>query len=135
MARTAAPPSSFAISAQVSQKDINRALRTLDKYHGAELIKRTDKALRAGATLLKGPIAAEAPSRTGRMKKSVGVKKLSRRESESTAYYVGPRTFYAQWIQDGTRRGVEANPFVERATSARLVEIDNFIEEQIVRLA
>ena len=135
MPRPTAPQSSFAISAQVSQKDINRALRTLDKYQGAELHKRTEKAIRGGATLLKGPIAAASPVRSGRMRSSVGVKKLRKQQSEVTAYYVGPRTFYAQWIQDGTKRGVEANPFVERATAPRLSEVHNFIDQQIRRLA
>lgn len=115
------------------QRDLDRALKRLDKWHGSPLKKRMDKALQAGLTLLVNPIRATAArhTRTGATVRSVKVKSLRKRWNEVAAYSVGPRTWYKHFVIAGTRRGVTADPYVSRAVDPLEGRVRDFVSQQV----
>jgi hypothetical protein len=73
------------------------------------------KAIRASAAVTKPVIAAQAPKRTGLLRKSVSVR--TNRQfafGEAAGVNVGPRIWRRHFVIGGTRRGIEPNPFVVR---------------------
>ena len=125
------------LSLTVNQRDIDRITKRLDKWQGAPLAKRMDKALGEGMKLLINPIrlGAQRHRTTGATYKSVKVKKLRRKAGEVAAYKVGVNTWYGHFPISGTSRGIEGDPYVDAAYEANSGKVMSFIDEQIRRLA
>lgn len=91
--------------------------RQFNRRQGLALLKTLQKATRAAATAVKPAIVAEAPVRTGNLRRSIRVAATRR---DRPGAYVGPsskRAFYRHFVIRGTVRGVRANPFVSRGAS------------------
>lgn len=131
----AAPPVSVTVT--VSQKDIDRITKRLDKWQGAPLQKRMEKAVQGGLALLVNPIRSGAGRHriTGKTAASVRVRKLRKISDEIFAYKVGPTTRYAHFVIAGTSRGVEADPYVDEALNANEATVMSFIDEQVKKVA
>lgn len=125
------------LSLTVNPRDIKRITTRLDKWQGAPLAKRMDKALGEGMKLLINPIRSGAARHkiTGATGRSVRVKKLRRKPGEVGAYKVGVNSWYGHFPITGTSRGVEADPYVDAALEANEGQVMSFIDEQIRRLA
>ena len=124
----AVPPVSIAVS--VSQKDIDRVTKRLDKYQGAELAKRTAKAIQGGLSLMVAPIRAGAARHriTGETERSTKVKKLRKRGQEMVAYKVGVNTWYGHFP---ISKDPGSDPYVDAAWAANETQVMRFIDEQI----
>lgn len=124
-----------ALSVEVNQKDIDRVLKRLDKWQGAPLAKRMEKAVAGGLALLVSPIrfGAQRHRVTGATSASVKVKKLRKKPGEVFAYKVGVNTWYGHFPIGGTSQGVEADPYVDAAFDSGRDRVQSFIDEQIVR--
>lgn len=136
------PPVGMAVT--INPKDIARVQKRLEKWQGAPLEKRMDKAVRAGLSLLIKPIRAGAlrHKSTGNTARSVGVKKLRKKPGEMNASYkvgikaVRPRqAWYGHFPITGTSRGVMADPYVEAAWDDHREQVSAFIDEQVRKLA
>lgn len=103
-------------------------LRMLGKAEGKELKSRIRKGTRAGASMLVSPIRKETPVRTGEMARSVKVKSL-----RSGGYSVGPRAWYRHFVIRGTKRGIEANPVVDRAVDPQKPAVIRKVGDVILR--
>lgn len=134
----------FAIDVRVSQRDLDRVDKRLKQIQGADLAKRTEKALSAEASLLVNPIRANTPvskagqtgkyaHASGNMRKKVRTRKLSKRTGEMTAYYVGPSVYYSLFVQYGTRNQ-SANQFVQRTTASLAPQINAYVEQRVADL-
>ncbi len=133
-------PSSFSVT--INSADVARVVKRLDKWQGAELATRTQKAIQAGAALLVGPIRAGADRHriTGNTERSVAVKKLRNRSGENAAYKVGVKAknassaWYAHFLIVGTSRGIVSDGYVDAAYAELGGEVTAFIDNQIIRL-
>jgi hypothetical protein len=133
-------PSSFSVT--INSADVARVEKRLNKWQGAELATRTQKAIQGGAALLVGPIRAGAAHHhiTGKTEASVAVKKLRNRSGENAAYKVGVKAknassaWYAHFVIVGTKRGIVGDGYVDRAYEELGGEVTDFIDNQIIRL-
>ena len=128
------PKGGLQFNVHIDQRDVARVTRRLDKMHGAPFQKVIQKAVVAGAALLVTPIRAAAPVKTGKLRARVGARALKKKSGEAAAAYAGTRIYYGAWVQDGTSRGVHANPFVEQVTRALEPAVNGYINEQVKRL-
>ena len=128
------PKGGVQFNIHVDQRDVDRVVRRLDKMQGAPLHKAIQKAVTAGAALLVTPIRGAAPVKTGALRRKVGARTVKKKQGEVAAAYAGTRIYYGQWVQDGTSRGVDGNPFVANVTRSLEPHINQFIEEQVKRL-
>lgn len=128
------PPPPVRVEVTVNPRDIARITKRLDKWQGAELHKRMQKAIEGGLKLLVNPIKAQTPVFTGHLRSGVKAKALRKRPGEAAAYKVGPTSPHRHLVIRGTSRGVEANPFVDRAVQPLEGQVKAYIEEQIKRL-
>jgi hypothetical protein len=138
---------------ELSSTDLTRVTKTLDKWKGAPLKKRTSLAMQRGMKLLVGPIRARTPKKHGGggaiakgvMKASVKVHALKLRSGEISAYAVGPtnqirypliRGHVVRAITGGPTYGsVAPVPFVEPVIAAYYTQVVSFVNTQITRLA
>lgn len=137
-------PTGVSIAVQIDPKSIKRVTDRLDKWQGKPLEVRTDKAIRAGLSLMIAPIRAGVRNHnvTGKTAASVGVKKLRRKQGEmNSSYKVGIKAknarsaWYGHFPITGTSRGVGADPYVEAAWDDHREQVSSFIDEQVRRLA
>jgi hypothetical protein len=128
---------SVQLNVTVSQRDVDRIAKRLDKWQGKPLADRLKKATQGALQLLVNPIrfGAARHSITGKTVQTVKVTTLRKRAGELWAMKVGVRTWYAHFVIAGTSRGVEADPYVDRAYEPLKGEIQNFIDYQVRRLA
>lgn len=116
------------IGLSVRLDGLNRALAALDRQSGTALKRRVRMGMQAGGKLLVKPIRAEAPRRTGTLARSVSV-----RTGRDGSVSVGPRSWYRHFVIRGTRRGVTANPFVDRAVDSNLDPAKRRVADVILR--
>lgn len=132
------------IKVEVSQRDIARVDKRLEKFQGKPLAERTLKALSGGASLLVGPIRQLAPVSpsgqtgkyahpSGNLRRKVRTRKLRNQPGEIAAYYAGPAVYYGLFVNKGTRYQ-QANPFVERATAQVRDQVNAYVSEKITSL-
>ena len=132
------------LGVKIDPRSLARVTRTLDRYQGKPLAERMDRAVRGGASLLAGPIRAQAPKgRTGGLKASVKVQRRGKSYNR-VGYAVGPTKrvpdrqksalLTAILVYGSKKRGIERNPFVDRAAAPLLDRVVKFVDEQITRL-
>lgn len=130
-----APPVS--INVTVNPRDIARIEKRLDKWQGKPLAMRMEKAEQGGMGLYVAPLRARAGAHnlTGRTQRSIRVSKLRKKAGEVAAFKVGPTTRWRHFAIAGTRRGVEADPYVDAVHRQLEPRVTAFIDEQVRRLA
>lgn len=155
-------PAPVSLNITVNPRDIARIEKRLAKWQGKPLAERVDKAMRAGLSLMVGPIRTKAPQpghergakdATGRLAAATQVWKLKKRPGEIAAYAVGPRGGRSKSLRvaphralviaghrmvthDGRQVGyVTGQPYVDQAVSEMEPSVMRFINEQIGRLA
>ena len=116
---------------EISQRDIDRVNKRLDKWKDKPLAVRLEKAIQGAASLLVNPIRGNTPVVTGNLRRSVRVTKLRKQSGEIAAYKVGPTARHKHLIIRGTSRGVEANPFVDRAVNPLEGKVRDFAGDQV----
>ncbi len=135
-----------AISVTVSQKDLDRVEKRLDKWQGKPLEVRLKKATEGSMSLMVNPIRAQTPvsekgqkgryaHQPGNLRRKVRQRVLKKRQGEVAAAYAGPSVYYGQWAQHGSSMGQQPNEFVGRALAFNRERISSFIDEQVRRLA
>jgi hypothetical protein len=128
------------ISAEISPKDIARVKKRFDQNRGKPLAARLGIATRKAADLLRGPVAAASPVKTGRTRKSVKSGTLrARGPVEVAAGKVGPTSYAAHLAIRGHRivtpggrylgRRTRPNDFVDRATAAHRAEVVRIVRD------
>lgn len=136
------PP--VAVWVDFDRRDITRFNKRLDKWQGKPLETRLRKAVEAGARLLVNPIRAQAPSRTGELRRSVKPSRtLKSRDgwisvkvgATKRVPYKGRTALLSAFLIHGTKRGVESNPFVDRAVQPLMGSVQSYIDVQVRRLA
>lgn len=135
---------SFQIDVTVNRRDLDRLDKQLSKWQGQPLAKRLDKALAAGARIFQAAIKRTAPRLTGGLQRSTKVRRIRARTDQVAAYQVmpdkrvpdkGSSALLTALLVYGTKRGVEATPFVDTAVDATKATVSNFIEYQVKRLS
>jgi hypothetical protein len=133
---SAPAPGSVSVAVTVNPKDIARVTKRLDKWQGAQLAKRVEKAIQGGLSLFVPRIRAGARGHhvTGKTERSVRVNKLRKRTGEIVAYKVGPNEWYSHFPISGPY-SAPGDPYVEQAEQELGGEVMSFIDDQITRLA
>lgn len=116
------------ITLSVRLEGLDRSLAALDRQSGTALRRRVVLGMRAGGSLLVQPIREQAPRRTGYLSRSVSV-----RSGRDGSVSVGPRAWYRHFVIRGTRRGVRANPFVDRGVDTNLGQVKDRVADVILR--
>lgn len=134
---TVSGPGTVLLDVKIDPKDIAKAVKLLDKYQGAPLAVRTDKASKAGMKLFVNPAKAQAARHnlTGATQRGYNVRKLKKRTREVSAYKVDSNTRYRHFAIVGTRTGIKPDPYLDRVKGALAPQVRKFISEQITRLA
>lgn len=124
------------IEYKIDPQDIARITKKLNKWQGEPLLKRTDKAVRAGWQLLIKPISAGASRHrvTGLTERTVKVLKLRKRPGEMFAYKVGVTTWYGHFPITGVY-GNPGDPYVDAAYQSLNGQVRSFVDNEITRLA
>jgi len=133
---TGALASGGAIQVQLDQRSVARVVARLDQNRGAPLGRRLQLATLKAADLLRGPIAAAAPVKTGTLKRSVRARPMTQRFGFSSVptfdAQVGPTAPHAHLVIQGHRivtklpghrylgRSTRPNPFVDRVAAVML---------------
>lgn len=116
------------VSLTVRLVGLEQALAALDRQSGRSLERRVVLGMRTGAQMLVAPIRAQAPKRTGYLARSVKV-----RTGRGGSVSVGPRAWYRHFIIRGTKRGIRANPFVDRGVDSNLEAVKDRVADVILR--
>ena len=127
----------MSIGADIDIRGVKEAQRVLSKVEGAALKKTLQRGTNAGAKLLKPKVQAEAPRRTGKLRKSISAGQ-AKRERPSAIVKARPKVaYYRHMVMGGTKAhrirfpdqkaaglpktagniahpGARANPFIER---------------------
>jgi hypothetical protein len=120
----------------IDVRGIPEVKAALGKLGGPGMNRTLQKASSAGAKVLKPYVKAEAPVRTGRLRKGVSARVAKR---DRPAAIVGHRkVFYWPMVVGGTKRGQRANPFVARGydkgQTAALAAIDKVIADYLASI-
>jgi hypothetical protein len=132
----AQPP--ITLSVDIDARDIARATKRLDRFQGAPLKVRTQKAEQAGMKLFLGPLKARAArhNASGETQRTYSVTKLRPRNyTELGAYKASSKTWYKHFAIVGTNRGIARDPYVDEVRLRYGPKVVAFIREQIMRLA
>ncbi len=126
------------LSVEVNAADLQKVARRLDKWQGAPLAVRTQKAEQAGMKLFVSPLKARAAKHnlTGATQRGYGVRKLRKKNSaELGAYKASSTTWYKHFAIVGTKRGIRPDPYVDAVRTLYGPRVVGFVEQQIRRLA
>lgn len=94
-----------------------------EKIEKIALVKAGDK--------VKEAIVAEAPNRTGALKRGIKVSKLKRVDGGSfVEVYPSKDVYYSAFLEFGTTK-MKANPFMSRGYEGSKEEAERVIEEEI----
>ena len=99
-----------AVTIQIIGMDAAQA--KLARRKAPRLTASSRRGLKAAGEALKPFIQSAAPERTGKTRSSVKVIR------GQTTYRVGPTIWYKHFVIGGTKRGIEANPWVSRGANA-----------------
>lgn len=131
------------LAVYVNPKSLARINKRLDKFQGAPLAKRVDKALGGGARLYADALKRNSPNATGGLSRSVTVTRPRKRQGEIAVYGVYPKkrvpfkgrtALLAALLVHGTSRGVESDPFPRDTFQSMEPTITSFVSEQVRRL-
>jgi hypothetical protein len=156
-------PDILTLDATIDQASLDRVAKRLDKWKGAPLAIRTQKAEQAALKLLVNPLRSASPhpgheippeDSIGTLMASITVWKLRQKNfTELGAYAVGPRGGRSTKLKVAPHRNVvirghkmkthsgrtvgfvQGNPFVGRVGDPMTPRLIGFIHEQITRLA
>ena len=128
------------VNAKLDERSLQRALDRLAKYEGKPLKTRMEAAFRAGLGQAVSPMRRVAPKRSGKLSKSISVRKGKPMAGYIVRYGTKPRVPHAHLVSQGhrivTRGGREVgrsqpNPFVEQVISAYEGRIKSFIADAV----
>ncbi len=128
----------FSLDVTINPQDMARAQKRLDKWKGAPLAIRTQRAAQAGMKLFIAPLRARAERHnlTGRTQRGYAVRKLRKRNyTEIAQYKASSNTWYKHFAIVGTSQGVPPDPYVSQVKAEYQARVVSFIESEIVRLA
>jgi hypothetical protein len=125
------------LDVQIDPKSMARAIARLDKWKGASLAVRTQRATHAGMALLLSPIKARAArhNRTGATQKGYNIFRGNPRSQEIAVYTLHSTTPWKNFAITGTSRGVSPDPYVDAVKRQLEPRVVGFIADQITRLA
>ena len=105
------------------EKQFDRLIDTSKK-------KVMQKALNAAAAPIKKEAKANAPMKTGLLKKSIRSKQMKYTEKPSVGIYVAGKAYYWWFIENGTSK-MAAAPFLRPAVDAKYEEGVNKFKEKL----
>lgn len=133
----------------ISAADLKKAQRNMSALKGFSGQKRSirDAAFKALTPVVKAakltvPVREEAytgkqaeTNKIGTLKRSIGKKKAK----NSPVAIAGPRSgssqkndgWYGHFIEDGTKRGIKPNPFMERALNTSKSEVSTIFSREL----
>lgn len=92
-----------------------------------------DPAAKAGAKIGLGAAIANAPSKTGKLKRSLTLKKAKTKSKLRAAYKVGTKGVkYSFYVEAGTKK-MPARPYIRPAIDENRDKIDREIKKEIIK--
>ena len=130
------------VNAKLDERSLQRALDRLAKYEGKPLKTRMEAAFRAGLGQAVSPMRRVAPKKSGKLSRSISVRKGRPQSGYILRYGTKPRAPHAHLVSQGHRivthkplkREVgrsQPNPFVEQVISAYEGRIKSFIADAV----
>lgn len=129
------------VTVDIDEKALARAQARLAKYEGQTFKRRMEAAFRTGAGLLVRPERAAAPNLTGRLARSVSVRKGRPPAGYIVQYGTKPRARHSHLLSKGHRivtpsgrdtgRSTAPHPFIEDTIRSHEDKVVRFIADNV----
>jgi HK97 gp10 family phage protein len=125
------------MSVAVDVRGIPEVQAALGKMHGPAMTKTLQAATKEGGKVLKKTVKAEAPRRTGKLRRSVSARTV-RRNRPGTVIAPRPKVaFYRHFVIGGTGQPgpTKPNPFVsrgfDRGQAAAMAALEKVVDDYL----
>ncbi len=117
------------MSARIRIEGLDELERQFDRLADTSKRKVMMKALNAGIAPIKKEAKANAPERTGLLKKNIRSKQMRKTEKPAVGIYVSGKAYYWYFVEHGTSK-MAAAPFLRPAADSKHEEGVNKFKER-----